>query len=123
MSKLIWVEVYSSQESFQLRLLCVTTSSSGAGATFLSTSSGTSPTFIFYTAQADCITSISCNCLTNLMAGTAGIAAKNYLHVKQYPDKAAYYDYYDIVMDISEVGVEDFATLVQEMLVYYLCNK
>ena len=55
------------------------------------------------------------------MAGTAGIAADNHSHV--FPDRAAYDDYYDIVVDIGEVGVETFATRVQEMLVDYLREK
>ena len=29
-------------------------------------------------------------------------------------------DYYDIIVDIGEVGVERFANRVQELLVYYL---
>jgi hypothetical protein len=59
----------------------------------------------------------------NLMAGTAGIAAKKYFYVKYFPKRPAYNDYYDIAVAIGEVGVESFATLVQEMLVDYLCTK
>jgi hypothetical protein len=41
-------------------------------------------------------------------------------HVKQFPSVAAYDDYYNIVVDAGEIGVEQFATLVQIMLVEYL---
>ena len=57
------------------------------------------------------------------MAGTEGIAVEKYLHVKYFPNRAVYDDYYDIVVDISEVGVEKFASLVQELLVDYLRTK
>ena len=40
-----------------------------------------------------------------LTSGTAGIAADNYSHVKYFPNVRAYDDYYDIVVDIGEVGV------------------
>ena len=54
------------------------------------------------------------------MAGTAGIAAEKYSHVKYFPNRKAYDDYCDIAVDIGEVGVETFATLVQELVVDYL---
>ncbi len=54
------------------------------------------------------------------MVGTAGIAAEKYPHVKYFPDRAAYDDYYDISVDIGEVGVDSFATRIQEMHVDYL---
>jgi hypothetical protein len=57
------------------------------------------------------------------MAGTAGIAAEKYSHVKYFPNRAAYDDYYDIAVDIGEVGVDSFATRIQEMLVEYLREK
>ena len=50
----------------------------------------------------------------------AGIAAANCAHVKQFPDLAAYDDYYDIVVDTGEIGVEQFAARVQSLLVQYL---
>ena len=34
-----------------------------------------------------------------------------------------YDDYYDLVVDIGEVGVPEFATLVQELLVDYIRTK
>ena len=37
------------------------------------------------------------------MMGTAGIAAEKYSHVKYFPNRAAYDDYYDIAVDIGEV--------------------
>jgi hypothetical protein len=40
----------------------------------------------------------------------AGIAAANRSHVRQFPDVAAYDDYYDIVVDTGEIGVNQFAT-------------
>ena len=50
-----------------------------------------------------------------LTSGTAGIAADNYSHVKYFPNGQAYDDYYDIVVDIGEVGVPEFADRVQEL--------
>jgi hypothetical protein len=50
----------------------------------------------------------------------AGIAAATRSHVKQFPDVAAYDDYYDIVVDTGEIGVEQFAVRVQSLLVQYL---
>ena len=38
------------------------------------------------------------------MVGTAGIAAEKYSHVKYFPNRAAYDDYYDIAVDIGEVA-------------------
>ncbi len=40
--------------------------------------------------------------------------------VKQFPDVAADDDYYDIVVDTREIGVDQFAMLVQRLLVEYL---
>ena len=57
------------------------------------------------------------------MVGTAGIAAEKYSHVKYFPNRATYDDYYDIAVDIGEVGVDSFATLIQEMLVNYIRAK
>ena len=54
------------------------------------------------------------------MIGLSGIAANNRSHVKRFDTPAAYDDYYDIVVDISDISVELFATRVQEMLVDYL---
>jgi hypothetical protein len=48
------------------------------------------------------------------------IAAANRSHVKQFPDVAAYDDYYDIVVDTGEIGVDHFATRVQRLFVEYL---
>ena len=62
-------------------------------------------------------------CTTFLMVGTAGIAAEKCSHVKYFPNRAAYDDYYDIVVDICEVGVDSFATRIQEMLVDNLRDK
>ena len=50
-------------------------------------------------------------------SGTAGIAADNHSHVKYFPNVQAYDDYYDIVVDIGEVGVPEFADRVQDLLV------
>ncbi len=49
----------------------------------------------------------------------SGITA-NSSHVKQFPDVAAYEDYYNIVVDTGEIGVDQFATRVQRLLVEYL---
>jgi hypothetical protein len=56
------------------------------------------------------------------MPCVAGIAASTRSHVEQFPSSTAYYDYFDIVVasDASEIGVEQFATRVQIMLVEYL---
>jgi hypothetical protein len=50
----------------------------------------------------------------------AGIAADQHSHVKQFPAIEAYDDYYDLIVAIGEIGVESFATRVQELLVAYL---
>ncbi len=50
----------------------------------------------------------------------SGIASANRSHVKQFPDVAAYDDYYDIVVDTGEIGVKQFAARVQSLLVQYL---
>jgi hypothetical protein len=39
-------------------------------------------------------------CTTVPMVGTAGIAAEKYSHIKYFPNRASYHDYYDIAMDI-----------------------
>ncbi len=57
------------------------------------------------------------------MVGTAGFEAKKYSHVKHFLNRSAYDDYYDIAVDIGEVGVYSFATRIQEMLVDYLRDK
>jgi len=62
-------------------------------------------------------------CTTFLIVGTAGIAAEKYSHVKYFPNSFADDDYYDIAVDIGEVGVDSFATRIQEMLVDYLRDK
>ncbi len=50
----------------------------------------------------------------------SAIATANRSQVKQFPDIAAHDDYYDIVVDTGEIGVDQFATLVQRLLVEYL---
>ncbi len=57
------------------------------------------------------------------MMGTAGIAAEKYSHVKYFPNRPAYYYYYDIAVDISKFGVESFDMLGQEVLVECLRAK
>ncbi len=57
------------------------------------------------------------------MSGTAGIATENDSHVKYFPNRLAYDDYYNIAVDIGDVGVESFAMRVQELLVDYLRDK
>ncbi len=55
-----------------------------------------------------------------LIPCVSGIAAANRSHVKQFPDVAAYDDYYDIVVDTGEIGIDQVATRVQRLLVDYL---
>ena len=50
----------------------------------------------------------------------AGIPASQYSHLKYFPSVDAYNDYYDIVVDICDIGVESFAVRAQTMLVDYL---
>ena len=50
----------------------------------------------------------------------AGIAASNRSHVKQFACVADYVAYYDIAVEVGEIGVEHFATREQTMLVAYL---
>ncbi len=57
-----------------------------------------------------------------MMVSTAGIAGKKYLHVKHFPNRPAYDDYYDIAVDISEVGVEPFARNCLPVLIIFTQN-
>jgi hypothetical protein len=50
----------------------------------------------------------------------SGITSVNRSHVKQSPDVAGYDDYYYIVVDTGEIGADQFAMLVQSLLVQYL---
>jgi hypothetical protein len=50
----------------------------------------------------------------------SGIASAHHSHVKQFPNVAAYDDYYDIVVDAAEIGIDQFARRVQSLLVQYL---
>ncbi len=50
----------------------------------------------------------------------SGIAPATRSHVKQFPDVTAYDDYYDIVVDTGEIGVDQFATRLQHLLVDHL---
>ena len=77
--------------------------------------------FAFRMAPVMCI--ISYTCTVMLTAGTAGIAAQNYSQVHQFPFRAAFDDYYDRAVDIGEVGVPEFADLVQGLLVDYIQAK
>ena len=56
-----------------------------------------------------------------LMSCLAAIAADNYSHVQYFGGRRDAYDaFYDIVIDIGEVAIPEFATRVQELLVDYL---
>ena len=56
-----------------------------------------------------------------LMSCLAAIAADNFSHVQYFGGwRDAYDDNYDIVIDIGEVDIPEFATRVQELLVDYL---
>ncbi len=46
----------------------------------------------------------------------SGITSAHRSHVKQFPDVAAYDDYYNIVVDTGEIGVDQFATQVQSFV-------
>ena len=64
---------------------------------------------------------IRCKLPLMLMSCLAAIAADNYSHLQYFGGRRdAYDDYYDIVVDIGEVAVPEFATRVQELLVDYL---
>ncbi len=70
---------------------------------------------------------VTFNCFVQLHATgnvqlrcVSGIVAANRSHVKQFPDVAAYDDYYDIVVETGEIGVDQFAMRVQRLLVEYL---
>jgi hypothetical protein len=43
--------------------------------------------------------------------------------VEFFPNSAAYDDYYDLAVDICDIGVESFATRAQTMLVDVDCNN
>ena len=62
---------------------------------------------------------MSCPCFKfafTLTSGTAAIAADHGGQRKQFPDGPAYDDYYDLVVDIGDIGVENFADRVQRCL-------
>ena len=61
--------------------------------------------------------------ISGVISGVAGIAAANSSHVKQFPNVTAYDEYYDIVYDIGDIGVAQFATRVQQLLVDYLRDR
>jgi hypothetical protein len=65
---------------------------------------------------------LCCMCLLCLflILCPAGIAASQYSHVKYFPNQNAYSEYYDLVVDICDFGVESFATCAQTMLVDHL---
>ncbi len=50
----------------------------------------------------------------------ASIAAPQYSHVSRFPNQRAYNEHYDFVVDISDIGVDGFATRAQAMLVDHL---
>ncbi len=56
----------------------------------------------------------------NLILLPAGIAASQYSHVSHVPNQAAYNEYYDYDVDISDFGVDSFATRTQAMLADHL---
>jgi hypothetical protein len=55
-----------------------------------------------------------------LIPCVSGIVASNPSHVKQFPDVPSYDINSDLVVDTGEIGVEQFATRVQLLLVQYL---
>ena len=66
---------------------------------------------------------MSCLCFNfsfTLTSGAAAIAADHRGPVKQFPNVKAYDDYYDIIVDIGDIGVESFADRVQALLIVYL---
>jgi hypothetical protein len=58
--------------------------------------------------------------ILNINKCMAGIATDYYSQVQQFLNRAVYEHYYDTMVDIGDIGVESFATRVQEMLVDYL---
>ena len=78
--------------------------------------------FAFRMAQVKCI--VRCNLSSMLMLGMAAIAADNYSHLQYFGGgREAYDDYYDFVIDISEVAIPEFAAWVQDLLVDYIRAK
>ena len=53
----------------------------------------------------------------------AGFSAAKCSHVKYFPNRHACDDYYGIMHDISQIGVDTFTILVQELLLDYLRAK
>ena len=81
-------------------------------------SSGLKPTFVIRMPPV-----MSCLCFNfsfTLTSGAAAIAADHRGQVKQFPNVKAYDDYYDIIVDIGEIGVESFADRAQALLIVYL---
>jgi hypothetical protein len=59
-------------------------------------------------------------CLSYCFFLCAGIAAKNYSHVKYFKDRETYDVFYGILLRIVGIGVLSFAGLAQQLLVAFL---
>ena len=53
----------------------------------------------------------------SLICSVSGIAASNYSHVCHFPTLAMYDEFYTIVLRVVDIAFEDFADLVQNLLV------
>ena len=58
-------------------------------------------------------------CLS-LICYVSGIAASNYSHVCYFPSRAMYDEFYTIVLRVVDIAFEDFASLVQTLLVEHI---
>jgi hypothetical protein len=71
---------------------------------------------LYASRNATCNVQLFCAVCIALIPCDSGIAAANRSHVKQFPDVAAYIDYYNLVVDTSKISVDQFAMLVQRLL-------
>ena len=56
----------------------------------------------------------------SLICYVAGIAASTYSHVSYFPSRAMYDEFYTIVLRVVDIAFEDFASLVQSLLVEHI---
>ncbi len=49
-----------------------------------------------------------------------GIATANYSHVSYFPSRAAYDEFYAIMLSVVMIAFEEFAAFIQDLVVQYL---
>ena len=56
----------------------------------------------------------------SLICTASGIAAVNYSHMCYFPSRAMYDEFYTILLRVVDIAFEEFADLVQKVLVEHL---